>query len=349
VERNNNFNFLRLFLAVLVLLSHSPELIDGNRKREILSAIFHTFSCGELAVKGFFLISGYLIIQSWQRNPQLFDYFKKRVLRIYPGFIIATLISAFVVAPLGANLSDYLAQFKPWKFVLGMLFLERPVIPPVFVGQPYPDVNGSMWTIAYEFRCYLLVAVLGMCGIFQRRSLWLAFSVFILVIYMTPGLADRIDFPGSSLLMGNFPKFVGFLVFFCAGGCFYLWRDRIHYNTKLALIFLPIVILSLFKMKVAQLLLPTMGGYILFWFVFAPLPIFQQFAKRADISYGVYLYGWPIQKLLLWYIPSLSPWLLFLLSCAISFPCGWLSWNLVESPFMKLKGAKIRDKKAPAP
>ncbi len=337
--RNNNFNFLRLFLAVLVLLSHSPELIDGNRDREILSSILNkTFTFGELAVNGFFLISGYLIIQSWQYSPQLFSYLTKRVLRIYPGFIAATIISAFIIAPFGAaNAAAYFAQLNLGEFMQGMLFLQSPVVPPIFMGQPYPSVNGSMWTIAYEFRCYLLVAALGMCGIFKRRKLWLAFSIFIFILAIIPGLADKIDFPRSSLVLGTPYKFIRFLVFFCAGGCFYLWRDRIQYKTTWALALLPIVIFSLFKMKLAQLLLPTMGGYILFWFAFAPLPRLQKFSNYADISYGVYLYGWPMQKLLLWYIPSLSPWLLFVLSCVLSFACGWLSWHFVESPFMKLK------------
>lgn len=151
VRHSNNFNFLRLLLTVLVLLSHSPELIDGDRHREILTSLFHTISFGELAVDGFFLLSGYLITQSWQRTPQLLNFLKKRILRIYPGFIVATLMCAFVVAPLGASHSNYFAQFNAFQFLKGMLLLSPPVVPPVFISQPYPFVNGAMWTIAYEF------------------------------------------------------------------------------------------------------------------------------------------------------------------------------------------------------
>ena len=71
MKHNNNFGLLRLVLALLVLLSHSSEVIDGNRSREVLTSIFHTISCGDLAVNGFFLLSGYLIVQSWQRTPKL--------------------------------------------------------------------------------------------------------------------------------------------------------------------------------------------------------------------------------------------------------------------------------------
>ena len=88
-NKNNNFGFLRLFLAILVIVSHSPEAIDGNRNRELLTNIFGTLSFGEFAVNGFFLISGYLIHKSYENSSSLKSYFYKRVLRIYPAFIVA--------------------------------------------------------------------------------------------------------------------------------------------------------------------------------------------------------------------------------------------------------------------
>lgn len=338
MQHENNFNFLRLFLAVLVLLAHSPELIDGNRDREILTRFFHTISFGELAVDAFFLISGYLILQSWQRSPQPSGFLKKRILRIYPGFIVATLISAFVVGPLGASAVDYFAQFNPINFLRGMLLLQPPSVPPVFAGQPYPRVNDSMWTISYEFRCYLLVAALGMWGL-ARRWIWLGLTALALVLVGYPEISSSITFKGSGVLIGNPVELIHFLSFFLAGGCFYIFRNQIRYSSIAALVLLPIALLGLFNMEVTRLLLPTVGAYILFWFAFTPLPILQRFEAYPDISYGVYLYGWPTQKLLLWYWPSLSPWLLFALSCVITFACGLCSWYLVEKPFLKLKKA----------
>jgi peptidoglycan/LPS O-acetylase OafA/YrhL len=105
--RENNFNFMRLVFALLVILGHSPELVDGNQSREVLMRIFGTMTCGGFAVDGFFLLSGYLIMQSWERQPDGWKFLKKRLLRIYPGFIVASLICAFVVGPLAGDSATY--------------------------------------------------------------------------------------------------------------------------------------------------------------------------------------------------------------------------------------------------
>ena len=76
-DRNNNFGFLRLLFAILVIVSHSPEAIDGNRSREILTNIFGTISFGEFAVDGFFMISGYLIYKSYQNSTSFKNYIFK--------------------------------------------------------------------------------------------------------------------------------------------------------------------------------------------------------------------------------------------------------------------------------
>lgn len=335
VRNSNNFNFLRLLLAVLVLLSHSSTIIDGDGRREILVRTFHTVSLGGLAVNCFFLVSGYLIVQSWQRTPRLFTFLKKRIFRIYPGFIVATFVSVFLVGPLGAeSFTNYFSQLNLLQVLRGVLFLQVPIVPPVFSGQPYSLVNGAVWTIAYEFRCYFLVAILGLLGVVKRRRLWSILYIFFLTLFLFSDFTDKINFWGSSYLLDNPIFFIRFFCFFFAGGCFYLFRDQISYRKTLILLFLPIVILSLFNWHAGRLILPTLGSYIFFGFAFWPVSALQNFGKSSDISYGVYLYGWPIQKLLFWWFPSSSPWLVFVLACLASFVCGHLSWHLIEKHFL---------------
>lgn len=341
LSRNNNFNLLRLLLAMLVILSHSPELVDGNRHREILTRLFGTVSFGELAVDGFFLLSGFLIVQSWHHNPNFLAFLKKRILRIYPAFIVASLVSAFVVGPLGSNPTQYFTQFNLLQFIKGVTLLHVPIIPPVFEGQPYPYVNNAMWTIKYEFLCYLFVALSGIFGIFKNRLLCLILFGITLSLSIISGTINYISFNELAFSLTNLASSMLLLAFFCAGGCFYLFNDRIRYKTNGVYLAVAILFLCLFSLKIAQFALATFGAYVLFWFAFSQFYFLERFRTYSDISYGVYLYGWPSQKLLLWYFPSLSPWLLFLLACISSCICGFLSWHLIEHPFLDLKRKKL--------
>ena len=102
-EKFNNFGVLRLFFAALVIISHSPELIDGNRSRELLTRLFGTLSFGEVAVDGFFLVSGYFITISFAERPDSYSYLTKRVFRIVPGYIIAFCVCIIIIAPLAGH------------------------------------------------------------------------------------------------------------------------------------------------------------------------------------------------------------------------------------------------------
>jgi len=152
----NNFSSLRLLFASAVIFSHSPSILTGN---ELLEPHIGRVKLGELAVDGFFLVSGYLVTKSFDHDQNMGDFFSKRILRIYPAFIVNTLICLFVLAPMVTKNYHLSLQCLP-----RLLFLGHPRVDGVFEGMPMPDLNGPVWTLAYEFRCYILVAVLGVVG-----------------------------------------------------------------------------------------------------------------------------------------------------------------------------------------
>jgi peptidoglycan/LPS O-acetylase OafA/YrhL len=344
-SRDNHFQFLRLLFATLVIFAHSFELIDGNRKREPLTAIFGTLTLAEMAVIGFFILSGYLIVQSWQRSASVFDFLKKRVLRIYPAYVVAFFISVLIVGRLGAG-ENYFAQLNLWKIFTDAITLTMPRTPPVFDGTYYPLVNGAMWTIVYEFRCYLLVAVLGVLGAFKKPQWWLALTIAAtaftaLSFYASRSDVEALHFPGAQFLIGSNTEFSRLLACFGAGGCYYLFRDKICYHRRWALEALAVTAMALFYFPAIYPAIALAGAYCLFAFAFTPIKILDRFKTKTDISYGIYLYGWPTQKLLLWYFPLLSPLVLFGGAFAISIACGWLSWKIIEAPFLRLKKARF--------
>ena len=362
--RDNQFNFLRLLLASLVLLAHSPELTDGDRHREPLTRLFGTLSSGELAVTGFFLLSGFLIVQSWQRRPHLGRFLASRVLRIYPGFAVASLVSVLVAGALGsANAHRYLAQVDLKWLLQTITLLRSPSAPPTFVGTHHPIVNGNLWTICYEFSCYLAVGLLGAAGLLRHRRAFLGFTLalagagllplvtrpLVTLIFHLLGVARAKDLYLVLMLGQENAVFLHFLLVFCAGGCFALFRDRLRLSPTWAWAALAALVPCLFSPVGSQLALVTLGAYAFFTFAFARLPRLAAFQGRADISYGVYLYGWPVQKLLLWHWPALSPWALFGLSAVGAATAGWVSWHFIEHPCLRLKPKRIPLPAAPVP
>jgi peptidoglycan/LPS O-acetylase OafA/YrhL len=340
-SRQNNFNFLRLFFASLVLLSHAPEIADGNRSRELLTLFFGSISFGELAVDGFFLLSGYLIVKSWMSDPDAVSFMRKRIARIYPGFIVASIIGAMIVGPLGAVPSEYFEKFKILSFLKGTVFLQSTITPPTFIGLSTSAVNSSMWTIFFEFLCYLMVMGLGMVGVVKRRKVWLLVSFCVLVAF---GL-HRFGYLGlsGSMLLDLARNLMRLASVFFVGGCFYLYRERIKFLPALAVFAAVALFAGLFWAEAAEIFLAIFGGYLLFYIAHARLPMLRKFNDFPDISYGLYLYGWPVQMLLVWYRPNLSPWAVFPLSLAASAVLGLISWHAVEKPCLKLKDLQFKN------
>ena len=342
----DGFNLLRLSFASAVLFSHCFELIDRGRIHEPLDRLFHTFSAGDLAVDGFFTLSGYLILQSWTSDPHPGRYLARRALRVYPAFLVVTLVCGLVLGPIfGGGAAHYFGQFRPLDFTVGALLLREPVVPPVFIDNPYTDVNGSLWTIQYELMCYVLVLVAGLLARNRRAFWWVLWLAALALNSLAGDALERIRFPGSRILLGEEPAaFVRFLGFFGAGVLCYLHRDRLRFRAAPALLCAVAVILSLFDLGAAKLVLPTAGTYLQFWFAFRPAPdsAVQRFMRRNDLSYGLYLFAWPAQQILIRVLHLQSAWALLPLSAAAAVGLGFLSWRWVERPFLALKPSTRR-------
>lgn len=336
---SNNFGALRLLFALLVILSHSPELIDGDRSREILTRIFGTLSFGEFGVDGFFLISGYLITKSFHDSRSAGGFVLKRVLRIYPGYVVSYLLCVFVLGPF---VGGQITELSGIKVFMEIACLGDPSMQGVFWGTPYPVLNGSMWTIAYEFRCYLLVLAAGLVGLLSRRGLLACLAVGLIALSaMQPNIWGW--FPHRlHIFFGEPGTSVRFAGVFACGALYYLYRDLIRYDWRLATLAALGLIALMFSSRLAEAALAVLGGYIFFWFAFnVRSQKLAAIGQKVDISYGIYLYAWPVQKSLIWWDPEISPWLVSIETMAIAGLFAFGSWRLVEKPFLDLKATFV--------
>ncbi|SDN70461.1 Peptidoglycan/LPS O-acetylase OafA/YrhL, contains acyltransferase and SGNH-hydrolase domains [Methylobacterium phyllostachyos] len=329
--RANNFGTLRLLFAALVILAHAPELVDSDRSRELLTRVFGTLSFGEVAVDGFFLVSGYLITASYRAKRSFADYVMRRVRRIYPGFVVASLLCIAVVAPLAGG---DLAALSPPETLARLALLLMPVVPGAFADLPYPMLDGSMWTIPCEFGCYLLLGLVGTARALRRRGRYLAMLAGLSILLVLRWLFLPIGHPGDG--QGSLSEMIRLSFVFACGGAFQLFADRIAYTGRGAALAAGLLLPLLFSPPLAEPAFALLGGYLIFWFAFAVRPLaLSRATAQVDPSYGLYLYAWPIQNLLIAWVPGLAPWTGAALTLAAALPLGILSWFLVERPMLR--------------
>lgn len=332
-DRRNNFGLLRLMFAALVILSHSPEMMDGNRARELATRLWGTLSFGEIAVDGFFLVSGYLIAQSFENTRSVGDYLAKRVLRIYPAFLVATAVVVLLLAPtVGA---------VPWTWreganvVIKALTLEQAKRAGTFEGLHYPLLDGAMWTIAYEFRCYLMVILLGRLGLLRRPAV-LAALALLLLFGASLEIVPQIGIP-PLWIYGNLRLDARLSGVFVVGTLFYALRGRFEYRNEVAGLIAILLFGLMFWTPAAEPALAVLGGYLVFWFAFLGGARRLSAKLTDDVSYGLYLYGWPVANTLIFFQVFRSPWAVAVATLFGAALCGFASWRLVEEPCLRLK------------
>jgi peptidoglycan/LPS O-acetylase OafA/YrhL len=324
-HRDNNFTVLRFLLAFTVLFGHSFP-ISGNGSDPLTMLILPHAWIGSLAVGGFFAISGFLVTASIS-NRSLRDFVVSRSLRLYPAVIVYSLVAVFVIGPIATSVS--LAQYfhsTPWNNLWNATLWDwKYNLPYVFGDRPFAgSTNGSTWTLPAELRCYIAVFLLGLFGLFKTRevanlSLILAFLLVQNNYAMVP-------------LFGSNTQFHEPLLYFIVGSFFWVNRSYIPLNWLLC----AVLVYSAFYFANTSWFpyaCSTALMYTLLMLAYR-LPHFDM-DKFGDISYGVYIYAWPIQQLV--WAPAQSAYVNALYASLIVIPLAYLSWRFIEKPALGLR------------
>jgi peptidoglycan/LPS O-acetylase OafA/YrhL len=338
--RQNNFDTLRLIAAVSVIFSHSFLIAEGTQNNEWLILLTGNQSIlGLTGVFVFFAISGFLVTQSFEQTANPLHFLAKRALRIFPGLFVATLVSAFVLGPLVSTLplGAYLSRPEPYEYVVGNTSLDQTVhqLPDVsFVQNPVgQEINGSLWTLRLEFTMYLMVLGLGLLRWLTLRMAVLLIAFGIACLHFN--MLDELEKWGWFFqLLSDWGWLVGF---FAAGIALYRLRFTRILDGRIALAALTGLVLSV-PLREFIPLFPVFGCYLALWLALNPrLPIIPA-ARFGDLSYGLYIYGWPVEEAVMWLSGGRAAWWqVFLIALPAAAALAFLSWHLVERPMLRLK------------
>lgn len=334
--RDNAFDSLRLFAALSVIWSHSYLLTSGSYDAEPLFwASSGQTTMGSLAVGVFFVISGLFISASFERSRSKWDFVRNRALRIMPALIVVTALLALVVGPIVSTLTpaQYLVSAQTWLYFRNIFFLPMAAyLPGVFESHTLATVNESIWTLKFEVACYIIAAVVLLLPKLVRPLVLAGWIASFLIVRYWPN-ANGVS--GAEYYIVAIARMFRF---FGAGMLMYLYRSRLPLDGRLALASLALPVPFLFTEWFVEAA-AFMGSYSVIAFGYLAPRGFRDLAARGDVSYGVYIYGWPLQQLL-W--PIGQGWQLhWLVNTALAAPLalalGRVSWLLVEKPALRLK------------
>jgi len=347
-SRSAGFDLVRLILAFLVLVSHTWTL--GGFGNEPTSPFSPILTLGGFAVGGFFALSGLLVGRS-ALNRRSGSFTRARFARVIPGLWVAIVFSAFVAAPLGwIHRHHHLAGFLTFRPDGPVAYVGRAATLPVAFSHGISDVfandtpygiathggswvNGSLWTLPYEIRCYLVVGLVAVIArrFGSRRTVTIA---WLISLALAIGYAKRVDL--TRFLVGPYAdrQLVAFLFVFLTGTLVAVWAHRISLFG-----WVPVAALALafiagrgstfwsehFTEATMALVLPPVAAII------APL---ARLLRGIDLSYGLYLYAWPMQQLVAMYHWASRPATFIAISTVLAGACATASWFIVERPSM---------------
>jgi peptidoglycan/LPS O-acetylase OafA/YrhL len=343
MDRENNFDTLRLGAALSVILTHA--FLIGENRIDIDPLMWLTRGQCPLGVAGvfvFFTISGYLVTQSAEATGGTLRFLVKRALRVYPGLAFCLLVLALGLGSFETSLGAraYFSAGETWRFLGENLALniDWNTLPGVrFSAFPAGAVlDGPLWSLPCEVAMYLMVAALFAAGLIRPPMIAALFAIGI--------VADLEDTAAWGTTLGGA---LWLLPFFAAGMALYELGGRAVFNGRWALAALALLAIAV----PAKLFIPAFalgGSYLVIWLAGSGRPL--RAARYGDLSYGLYIYGWPAEQAVVRALGGAAPWWQVLaLALPSAAAMAFLSWHLVEAQALKLKprGAR-RPAAAPA-
>lgn len=325
---NNNLDIFRLIAACMVIFGHAYALLPGNGADPIGNFLGFDYS-GSLAVKIFFFISGMLVTSSLIEKQNIPKYISSRFFRIWPGLIAVLAITTFILGPLFSTLAtgDYFSNPETYKYFFDNIIMQYSAAPPgIFTNHAIAAMNGSLWTIPLEVFAYILLVSIFIVGaiIKKTRPIILLASLLIIInqIFGSPLFFSVAKNNLEIAMLGPC---------FAIGAIFALFKEKIDINPiAAAVLWVGYFIFRHFEFNYYFFYLAIFYTIL---FV-SSLKITRKLELPFDPSYGIYLWGWPIQQIMIYYFSAYGLIFNQISSIIIAIIMGCLSWILIEKRFI---------------
>jgi peptidoglycan/LPS O-acetylase OafA/YrhL len=334
---DNNLYWIRHCAALGVLLGHSYVLV-GRAAPKIFGEQIHIVS-----IKVFFIISGYLVCKSWERDKAVFRYLTKRIVRIFPGLILVVLITAFVIGPITTqcSLHDYFSSSSFGRYFWNIALAPDFRLPGVFSRlAPNDGVNGSLWSLPVEFAMYLLVPIFSWSknhAVLKLANIALTGFLVVASIYFQTAGASLVQ---PVIYWTSIPFALQIAAFFACSSWYQSFKLDRFLNLQAALAMA--ILLQLFgESNILNEALMLFGlPYIILSISLAPRALFASRERLGDASYGIYLYAFPVQQcVILWFGKDTHPIWIAIIALPATVMLAMLSWHGVEKRALKWKPA----------
>lgn len=330
----NNLDLFRIIAAAMVIFGHAYAINPVEGQSDPLVRWLGFDSTGSLAVKIFFLLSGLVVTNSLLEKRQPLQFLIARFFRLWPALAVTVLLCALVLGPLLTNLplGEYFPHPETGKYIYrNLVFRVRFPLPGVFQDNALRAVNGSLWTIPHEIKAYLWLLGLFLLGLFRRR--WLP------LVALTAILALPLLFPEEA------PEVALLMACFAIGAILARYKHRLIINGWVVLALW--LVFALFRHAPLNFYLFYLTLFVTILFV-ASRSWMLRLRPRSDLSYGIYLWGFPVQQIMAQFFGSQGIMFNQLASLAICLVLAFCSWHLVEKPAMA-RGAALGRRIPPEP
>ena len=335
----NNLDLLRLVLASLVVILHLSDL-TGN---QVISNYSHALEfASSRAVPGFFVISGFLIYMSYEKSDTLGNYYFKRFLRLAPAYVFLILACSIFLVLLSSNSADQYFTVAWLRYIFyNLIFLNflSPELPGVFSNNTIQAVNGALWTLKIEVMFYIIVPIL-----YKLVSKFSALPTMVLIFILSVVYVQIINYlhleTGNQVFHRLSNQLPGQMMYFVSGILAYLYYEILKKNIRYFLV----LAIGIFYFQIFSL--DSIALAVILVFLFIILPYSLSFRKVGDMSYGVYIYHFPIIQILVSNkILADSPLILMITTYLLTFTVSYLSWHAIEKRALKLKLRNLNTRK----